>query len=359
MSTIERAPEIERHPLGATYRTSDGEEWSGFVESVRLNGVRPITLYEGKVLDGWHRYLAARKAYVECLSDTFTGSDEEAAAYINAHNRHIHTWQEIAEARIRQKILIAERSGTKAYEDRRGVNLKSSNLENPNYSDVVTPQAVGEFDQDVASELGLSHEKASKARKNVERIDEETAERIDRCMQASSHQGGDLRREMEQRAQHVQTGEMAPDEFLRIYEEPDSQVATPAPRQPDRPSPPRKKTDKDRIKERDAHIERLQDAVSAMEHQLIEKQTRIEALEQNERILLSQPKGTAGIMDCYNEAASLRAQKATLQSSVAEWMTKYEDKNRLVKSRDKLLKQHGIDVHDPDVWMQTAARNGT
>ena len=133
------------------------------------------------------------------------------------------------------------------------------------------------------------------------------------------------------------------------------------------PSPPpvpsrrpvvQRNPDRDRIKALQAELERYEDAVSAMEHQLIEKQTRIEALEQNERILLSQPKGTAGIMECYNEAASLRAQKATLQSSVAEWMTKYEDKNRLVKSRDKLLKQHGIDVHDPDVWMQTAARNG-
>ena len=64
------------------------------------------------------------------------------------------------------------------------------------------------------------------------------------------------------------------------------------------------------------------------------------------------PRAPPGSWSATNEAASLRAQKATLRAQVAEWQTKYEDKNRLVKSRDKLLKQHGIDVHDPDVWMR-------
>ena len=110
--------------------------------------------------------------------------------------------------------------------------------------------------------------------------------------------------------------------------------------------------DRDRIKALQAELERYEDAAKVWDEERIAMRERIEALEQNERILLSQPKGTAGIMECYNEAASLRAQKATLRAQVAEWQTKYEDKNRLVKSRDKLLKQHGIDVHDPDVWMR-------
>ena len=334
------------------------DEYAELAADVKANGVmEPITLYEGKILDGAHRYRAAADCYAQCQATEYDGDDP--AGFVisrNARRRHI------------AKLEIAKAVA----KCREWAPPGNPNLPNPailaglgdvdtEQGDIENPVAHTYTTEELAKEAGVSVRTMGRGKQEVaekRRIDEETAERIDRCMQASSHQGDDHRREMEQRAQHVQTGEMAPDEFLRIYEEPDSQVATPAPRQPTRPTPPSKKTDKDRIKERDAHIERLQDAVSAMEHQLIEKQTRIEALEQNERILLSQPKGTAGIMDCYNEAASLRAQKATLQSSVAEWMTKYEDKNRLVKSRDKLLKKHGIDVHDPDVWMQTAARNG-
>ena len=140
-------------------------------------------------------------------------------------------------------------------------------------------------------------------------------------------------------------------EVVTVVEAPAASTPSPPP-VPSRRPVVQRNPDRDRIKALHAELERYEDAVSAMEHQLIERQTRIEALEQNERILLSQPKGTAGIMECYNEAASLRAQKATLRAQVAEWQTKYEDKNRLVKSRDKLLKQHGIDVHDPDVWMR-------
>ena len=46
----------------------------------------PIVIYEGAILDGWHRYLAARKANVTPLSKEFSGTREEAQEFVWAEN---------------------------------------------------------------------------------------------------------------------------------------------------------------------------------------------------------------------------------------------------------------------------------
>ncbi len=50
------------------------------------HSVLPIMLYEGKVLDGWHRYQACLKAGAKPRSEPYSGSDP--AAYVCSVNLH-------------------------------------------------------------------------------------------------------------------------------------------------------------------------------------------------------------------------------------------------------------------------------
>lgn len=51
---------LERHELSALWGDMPPEVWESFEADIAENGVRdPITLYNGKVLDGWHRVRAA------------------------------------------------------------------------------------------------------------------------------------------------------------------------------------------------------------------------------------------------------------------------------------------------------------
>lgn len=47
----------EQHPIGQCYPVLAADDRASFKEDIRLNGqLNPITLFDGKVLDGWHRY---------------------------------------------------------------------------------------------------------------------------------------------------------------------------------------------------------------------------------------------------------------------------------------------------------------
>ena len=52
--------QYERHPLSEIWPDYSEEAFTDLVEDIRVNGIiAPIVLYEGKVIDGWHRYRAA------------------------------------------------------------------------------------------------------------------------------------------------------------------------------------------------------------------------------------------------------------------------------------------------------------
>jgi hypothetical protein len=84
---------LERHPLSAAYVDISGDQWTEFVVSMHANGFdkrKPITLFEGKILDGWQRYRACRELGIK---PTFVklpdGVDPEAfVERENDHRRH-------------------------------------------------------------------------------------------------------------------------------------------------------------------------------------------------------------------------------------------------------------------------------
>ena len=82
----------ERHPLSSLWRDYVPEEYEGLGESIGARGVRePIVLFEGKVLDGWHRYRQAKHHGTELKAVTLR-PDEDPVSFVvdkNAMRRHL------------------------------------------------------------------------------------------------------------------------------------------------------------------------------------------------------------------------------------------------------------------------------
>ena len=86
-----------RHPISAAFPPMSDAESTALLEDIGTQGLKvPITLYEGQVLDGWHRYLACCALGIELATSEFTGTIEEAAAFVvslNARRRHLNAGQ--------------------------------------------------------------------------------------------------------------------------------------------------------------------------------------------------------------------------------------------------------------------------
>jgi ParB-like chromosome segregation protein Spo0J len=88
------APELEVHHLAALIPEMSAEDYEVLRASIKQHGVtEAIALYQGKILDGRHRYRAAKEAgeicphYVPELTN-----DDEARAFVirmNYHRRHL------------------------------------------------------------------------------------------------------------------------------------------------------------------------------------------------------------------------------------------------------------------------------
>jgi ParB-like chromosome segregation protein Spo0J len=82
----------QQHPLSAAFPAMTTEEFQSLQSSIDVNGVlNPITIYEGMVLDGWHRYQAAMELGMDCpeaeLEDWIDPKDFVLAQ--NKNRRHI------------------------------------------------------------------------------------------------------------------------------------------------------------------------------------------------------------------------------------------------------------------------------
>lgn len=90
MTTQFESPiELTRHNLSNPFGEADAKDFDELVQSMLTRGYdpeHPIVIYEGAILDGWHRYLAAKKANVTPQIKEFTGTREEAQAFVWAEN---------------------------------------------------------------------------------------------------------------------------------------------------------------------------------------------------------------------------------------------------------------------------------
>lgn len=82
---------LELHPLcGLVPAMSEGE-FAALVDDIRANGLRePIWLYEGKIIDGRHRYRACLQLGIPCPTREFLGKDAQSfVVSMNVHRRHL------------------------------------------------------------------------------------------------------------------------------------------------------------------------------------------------------------------------------------------------------------------------------
>ena len=81
----------ERHPLSAAFPDMDPEEFQDLLSSIKIHGQRePITLFENKILDGWHRYQACQKLEISPATYEFDGEDPVSYVIdLNLNRRHL------------------------------------------------------------------------------------------------------------------------------------------------------------------------------------------------------------------------------------------------------------------------------
>jgi ParB-like chromosome segregation protein Spo0J len=81
----------QQHPLSASWSAMDEEAFKALIDDIDANGVRnAIVLYEGKILDGWHRYRACAELNVKKppMIEYDGGDPAGFVLSMNLHRRH-------------------------------------------------------------------------------------------------------------------------------------------------------------------------------------------------------------------------------------------------------------------------------
>lgn len=86
---------MKQHPLSAAFPAMPDDQFEALRDSISDIGVQePITVYEGMVLDGWHRYSAANELGMECPTVELGQVDPQAFVIAkNKARRHITSSQ--------------------------------------------------------------------------------------------------------------------------------------------------------------------------------------------------------------------------------------------------------------------------
>lgn len=128
--------ELKQHPLSAAFPAMLDIDFQALRDSIENIGVQnPITLYEGMVIDGWHRYSAATAAGLDCpMVDLGDVDPRDFVLAQNKARRHITQAQLIAAASAvyqwrpnggNHSALSAECISSKALAEKVGAGVRS------------------------------------------------------------------------------------------------------------------------------------------------------------------------------------------------------------------------------------------
>jgi ParB-like chromosome segregation protein Spo0J len=79
---------LQQHPLSAAFPAMSADDFAALVQDIKENGQRePVMVFEGMVLDGWHRYTACLQAGIKPQQFNFP-ADKDAVAFVLSHNLH-------------------------------------------------------------------------------------------------------------------------------------------------------------------------------------------------------------------------------------------------------------------------------
>ena len=110
MAVPARSLALTQHPLGALVPPMTDGEFRDLLASVRQHGLQEpcLLLYEGQVLDGWHRYRAAREVDARVETKDYGGDDPLGVVMrANAVRRHLTPRQ-------RADLFVAARKALEA-----------------------------------------------------------------------------------------------------------------------------------------------------------------------------------------------------------------------------------------------------
>ena len=86
---------LRQHPLSALFPSMPAGEFAQLRADIAAHGLRvPITLFDGQVLEGWHRYRACCETGTDIRSERFRGDERAARAFVlsmNLARRHLTT----------------------------------------------------------------------------------------------------------------------------------------------------------------------------------------------------------------------------------------------------------------------------
>ncbi len=93
-----------QHPLSAAFPAMSNLEFTELVNDIKTNGLRsPIVIFEGEVLDGWHRYRACEQLGINADTVEFP-EGQDPVAFVrsqNYHRRHLTAGQKaVAEVEL-------------------------------------------------------------------------------------------------------------------------------------------------------------------------------------------------------------------------------------------------------------------
>lgn len=123
----------KQHPLSSAFPAMTDNEFQELKDSIEVNGVlNAITIYQGMVIDGWHRYKAANELGIDCpeteLDESIDPKDFVLAQ--NKNRRHIT----IAQLAIATAQVYAWHPASRPNKDAPSAPLSKTNAELANMS---------------------------------------------------------------------------------------------------------------------------------------------------------------------------------------------------------------------------------
>jgi ParB-like chromosome segregation protein Spo0J len=154
---------LDQHPLGATFPMMSDDEYAKLKNSIKRRGfdpTEPVLIYEGKILDGMHRYTAAKAVKKEARFEEFRGTYGEAANLVTARNlarRNLTPSQAAAVGAKIVKALEDQEKAEKAAAKAAGKQPKSS-LRGKGTKASIAAKQVGVSERSVAAAVALGKE---------------------------------------------------------------------------------------------------------------------------------------------------------------------------------------------------------
>ena len=155
--------EYQRHSMSEIFPLMKEGEMKALVDSMKTNGYDkafPIILYDGQIVDGWHRYEAAKQADVKPVFSDWGGTKDKLidfVVYANSVRRHLSAAAH-AQALVKADILRGGKRMTQA---------EIASLAHVSRATVAEQERIRELAPEIADGVAEGEIKVSQARRQV------------------------------------------------------------------------------------------------------------------------------------------------------------------------------------------------